>query len=128
MTFDPHSPAAVAVSVLRDGLRPQMPEGDDAGPAEYADIITNCWHTDPSVRPTFLEVMTRLATMIEGHGTNSSSSMTSKDRSRTTSRRSHEHSAKLVCHWLTFFCCLVARRRLVESSLVVQRWVWPLGR
>jgi hypothetical protein len=38
---------------------------------------------DPTVRPTFLEVMTRLATMIDGHSSNSSSSMASKDsRSR----------------------------------------------
>jgi hypothetical protein len=70
--------------------------------------------------------MTRLATMIEGHGSNSSSSMTSKDRSRTTSRRSHEHSAELVCDWLTFFL-FGSRRRLVESSLFVKRWFWPLG-
>jgi class 3 adenylate cyclase len=65
------------VSVLRDGLRPQLPEGDDAGPAEYTDIITNCWHTDPSVRPTFLEVMTRLSGMVGDATGGASASFTS---------------------------------------------------
>jgi class 3 adenylate cyclase len=54
-----------------------MPEGDDAGPAEYADIITNCWHTDPSVRPTFLEVMTRLSGMVGDATGGASASFTS---------------------------------------------------
>ena len=48
---------------------------------DYEKLITDCWHRDPSVRPTFLEVMTRLSAMIEegggGGGTSSSSSRAS---------------------------------------------------
>ncbi len=50
--------------------------------SDYEKLITDCWHRDPSVRPTFLEVMTRLSAMIEeggggGGGTSSSSSRAS---------------------------------------------------
>jgi serine/threonine protein kinase/2',3'-cyclic-nucleotide 2'-phosphodiesterase (5'-nucleotidase family) len=61
---DPYSgmsTAAVAVGVLRDELRPDIP---DYAPDEYVKLMTNCWDQDPSVRPTFLEIMTRLEGMI----------------------------------------------------------------
>jgi class 3 adenylate cyclase len=64
------------VSVLRDGLRPTLPEGDAAGPPEYVELMTNCWNTDPTVRPSFLEVMTRLSSMA-GDATGLSTSFTS---------------------------------------------------
>ncbi|ELR22246.1 protein kinase domain containing protein [Acanthamoeba castellanii str. Neff] len=44
---------------------------------DYTDIITNCWHTDPSVRPTFLEVMTRLSGMVGDATGGASASFTS---------------------------------------------------
>jgi hypothetical protein len=52
------SPAAIAVSVIRDNLRPPLPEEGEKeadGPSrEYRELLTNCWHQDPTVRPTFL--------------------------------------------------------------------------
>lgn len=57
--FNYLSPAAIAVSVIRDGLRPRFTD-EDAGDqdyearAEFRELITYCWHQDPTVRPTFL--------------------------------------------------------------------------
>jgi hypothetical protein len=57
------SPSAVAVSVIRDNLRPAMPDNAvGAWPVEFEELIT-CWHRDPTIRPTFLEIMTRLSAM-----------------------------------------------------------------
>lgn len=63
------SPAAVAVAVIRDGLRPEIHDqasctaraGEFA--ADYLSLIQTCWHSDPTIRPTFLEIMTRLSQM-----------------------------------------------------------------
>jgi serine/threonine protein kinase/ABC-type phosphate transport system substrate-binding protein len=76
------SPAAVAVGVMRDGLRPDFPEhmnravagdggadeGDDVRaptdrlPDDYIPLAKSCWSEDPMIRPSFLEIMTRLST------------------------------------------------------------------
>lgn len=58
----------MAVAVIRDGLRPMLPEEDDDNydssyPLEYRELMTTCWHPDPTIRPTFLEIMTRLSSM-----------------------------------------------------------------
>jgi hypothetical protein len=45
------SPAAAAVAVLRDKLRPEVPNDHDA-PVDYIDLMTACWHQDPVIRPT----------------------------------------------------------------------------
>jgi class 3 adenylate cyclase len=67
------------VSVLRDGLRPTLPEGDAAGPPEYVELMTNCWNADPTIRPSFLEVMTRLSSMAgDATGLSSFTSTSSK--------------------------------------------------
>ncbi|AGO85889.2 Serine/threonine protein kinase [Pandoravirus salinus] len=65
------SPAAIAVAVIRDGARPRMPDEATmaAHPQAYVDLIHDCWHRDPTVRPTFMEIMTRLSAM---HGESSS--------------------------------------------------------
>jgi hypothetical protein len=34
--------------VIRDSLRPEIPE--DADQTDFADLITTCWHQDPSIR------------------------------------------------------------------------------
>ncbi len=61
------SPAAVAVAVIRDGIRPQVPNDPSVEhPPEYAELIVSCWHSDPTIRPTFLEIMTRLSAMQGG--------------------------------------------------------------
>jgi hypothetical protein len=80
------SPAAVAVAVIRDGIRPAMPV--DAGlthPAEFEELITSCWHSDPTIRPTFLEIMTRLSAM---HG-DSNTSIGATSTSHTSSSSGH---------------------------------------
>ncbi|BCU03993.1 serine/threonine protein kinase [Pandoravirus japonicus] len=64
------SPAAIAVAVIRDGARPLMPADPTAThPQAYVDLVHDCWHRDPTVRPTFMEIMTRLSAM---HGESSS--------------------------------------------------------
>jgi hypothetical protein len=46
------------VSVIRDDLRPTMPDEEENngtdGKAEYRDLLTTCWLRDTTVRPTFL--------------------------------------------------------------------------
>jgi hypothetical protein len=85
------SPAAVAVAVIRDGIRPAMPV--DAGlthPAEFEELITSCWHSDPTIRPTFLEIMTRLSAM---HG-DSNTSIGATSTSHTSSSSSGHSGGK----------------------------------
>ncbi len=55
------SPAAVAVAVIRDNLRPTIPD-EHGAPAEFEALMTSCWNVDPVIRPAFLEIMTRLST------------------------------------------------------------------
>ncbi|ELR13232.1 serine/threonine protein kinase, putative [Acanthamoeba castellanii str. Neff] len=67
--------------VLRDNARPPMPELEQATvPAEFVDLIGNCWHHDPTIRPSFLEVMTRLSAL-GGEGGTSSLTRTSTSSS-----------------------------------------------
>jgi hypothetical protein len=68
------SPAAVAVAVIRDGIRPLMPDTPGTCPQEFEELINSCWHQDPTIRPTFLEIMTRLSSM---HGDSTSAGATS---------------------------------------------------
>ncbi|ALD61916.1 Ser/Thr kinase [Mollivirus sibericum] len=79
------SPAAVAVAVIRDDMRPALPEVTDATGhyQEYIDLIKVCWHIDPVIRPTFLEIMTRLSTM--GDGSLSQNGMFGGSTSNTSS-------------------------------------------
>ncbi len=56
------SHAAVAVAVIRDGMRPAIPEDADV---KFKDLIVQCWSQDPSTRPSFLDAMTRLSTMFD---------------------------------------------------------------
>jgi hypothetical protein len=75
------SPAAVAVAVIRDNARPALPDGDEAAcPAEFIDLISTCWHHDPTIRPSFLEIMTRLSAL-GGEGGTSSLTRTSTSSS-----------------------------------------------
>ncbi|KAL6047965.1 Serine/threonine protein kinase, catalytic domain containing protein, variant 2 [Balamuthia mandrillaris] len=57
--YEGMSPTAVAVGVLRDNLRPEIPEGDT--PEDLVMLVQECWAADPASRPSFLEVMTRLS-------------------------------------------------------------------
>jgi class 3 adenylate cyclase len=44
---------------------PSSPDAPNCCPPEYRELVTSCWDSDPALRPTFLEVMTRLASMHE---------------------------------------------------------------
>jgi serine/threonine protein kinase len=72
------SPAAVAVAVIRNGLRPEVPKNVSEEATEFVELMRTCWHDDPTIRPTFLEVMTRLSSSID----KSRSSYTSNTSSR----------------------------------------------
>ena len=48
------SPAAVAVAVIRDNVRPPLPDDDPTIPPEFVDLVQSCWHHDPTIRPSFL--------------------------------------------------------------------------
>jgi class 3 adenylate cyclase len=114
--YDGMSPAAIAVSVLRNNFRPPIPEGYDlsalpsglieessfssnaysAVPGasstfngrymnspeydqdlKYLHLMTQCWHQDPVMRPSFLEIMTQLSTNDYGGGSKSGGSSSS---------------------------------------------------
>jgi class 3 adenylate cyclase len=66
----------VAVAVIRDNLRPRVPDDIDM-PHEYIDLMTGCWHADPAIRPTFLEVMTRLSNLAGDFSSMGGTSVTS---------------------------------------------------
>jgi hypothetical protein len=51
VTNTTHSPAAVAVAVVRDGARPTLPAS--ARPREFVDLLRACWSQDPTARPSF---------------------------------------------------------------------------
>jgi hypothetical protein len=75
----------VAVAVIRDGLRPPLPETHDQCPAEFEELITSCWHLDPTVRPTFLEIMTRLSNLNGDSSAGGGLSITSRTSTSTSS-------------------------------------------
>lgn len=56
----PHAKLAakeVGLKVLQEGLRPAIPHNC---PAPYSQLMQQCWDEDPTVRPTFEEILTRL--------------------------------------------------------------------
>ncbi len=69
-----YSPATVAISVIRDNVRPKLPK-EHSAPTEFIELIESCWNRDPAIRPTFLEIMTRLSNIIGEQKSNSSTGM-----------------------------------------------------
>lgn len=53
----------IFAGVITGSLRPTIPDGMDA---EWAAIMTACWHSDPSARPSFTEVAERLDALVQG--------------------------------------------------------------
>ncbi len=51
----------VSVQVYSKGLRPNIPE---YCPKEYAQLIRECWDTDPTKRPSFQDIVKRLEAML----------------------------------------------------------------
>lgn len=68
------------MAVIRDNARPVIPAGAEAIVPEYDDLMRSCWHSDPMIRPSFLESMTRLGSLGHGDG-----SLTSSFRSTSSS-------------------------------------------
>jgi hypothetical protein len=87
--------------------------------SEYRELLVSCWHPDPTIRPAFLEIMTRLSSMVgDSNSNNSFTSKTSSSASTTPkagsdgswtlqsmssnssdgSDRSRDHSAKWAHH------------------------------
>jgi serine/threonine protein kinase len=96
------SPAAVAVSVIRDNLRPTMPESESSSvacPPEYEELITSCWHHDPTIRPTFLEIMTRLSSMNGDSASAGMTSFTSKTSSSNASSSASGGKPNIYSSW-----------------------------
>ncbi len=78
--------AAVAVAVIRDGMRPEIPADADV---KFRELMVQCWSQEPSTRPSFLDAMTRLSTMFDSSMTDSSSHSSS---SRQVAHRSSTES------------------------------------
>jgi hypothetical protein len=123
--YDGMNPTTVAVGVLRDNLRPRIPENVNE---DYAQLMKDCWDRNPEVRPTFLEVVTRLKLMASStsdsshskgtsttspfHFTNTSSSNTasSSSESETANERKLREidnaiAAPVCCNVLDFVFC-----------------------
>lgn len=90
------SPAAVAVAVIRDNIRPKMPDIEGQCPIEYEELITSCWHQDPTIRPTFLEIMTRLSSM-HGDSTSVTGGVTTTSHTSSSSG-GHSNGRKQTRH------------------------------
>jgi len=84
--FEVFSSAAIAVAVLRDDLRPTIPTN---APQDFIALISEAWHIDPSMRPTFLEAMTRLSAIDE-----ESSALGTSWQSSSTGGGAKTHSAR----------------------------------
>lgn len=61
---------------MRDGFRP--PIAADISIVDYPELMQQCWHNNPAVRPTFLEIMNRLKIMTSEDDGNASSRGTSE--------------------------------------------------
>ncbi|SPN79556.1 Serine/Threonine-protein kinase [Brazilian cedratvirus IHUMI] len=88
--YDGLTGAAIAVAVIRDGTRPSLTKEETAfTPQDYLDLMTASWNADPIIRPTFLEIMTRVSSLL------SDSSSTGLTTTTTSSSGSEPLSSKL---------------------------------
>jgi serine/threonine protein kinase len=51
-------PIQAAVSVMNHGLRPQLPK---TTPLEYSMLVQDCWNQNPNLRPSFHDILSKLA-------------------------------------------------------------------
>lgn len=52
----------VVVNVVRDGMRPPIPDSHAASP--YAALMRDCWSEEPPSRPSFDEICIRLEAIL----------------------------------------------------------------
>ncbi len=90
------SPAAIAVGVLRDNLRPEIPENEDMVlfqvPTSYIKLMSDCWDKSPLTRPKFLEAMTHLESLTEYGSSDSGSSMSTSASARSKASKAQQIS------------------------------------
>lgn len=74
------SPPSIAVGVIRDGMRPDQSciNTQETNP-EFIKLMTECWDQDPVQRPTFIETMDRLSSMLESRSSLTRSTSSSSD-------------------------------------------------
>jgi hypothetical protein len=77
--YDGLTAPQVAVSVIRNDLRPTLPHAGQLTEAErqYVELLGSCWHRDTTVRPVFLDVMNdivKIGNANGGHGGSGGSS------------------------------------------------------
>ncbi len=81
----------MAVAVIREGVRPSLPEAKDnlslaETPNGFLRLMEDCWQKSPYLRPKFLEVMNRL----EALNTDGDSYSVASSRQTTTSDASND--------------------------------------
>ncbi|BAU80032.1 serine-threonine kinase [Tokyovirus A1] len=86
--FEGMNSAAVAVAVIRDKERPEVPENTGEFGDGYIDLMTSCWSQEPDSRPTFLEILSRAS------GLAASGSSTQKSTSNYSSASSSTQTTK----------------------------------
>ncbi|AVK76566.1 serine-threonine kinase [Pandoravirus neocaledonia] len=82
------SPASIAVSVIRDDVRPPLPT---LAPADYVALVQECWHRDPVMRPAFVDIQRRLTDAIKHDASSSSSSSSSRSGALGHHHNHHRH-------------------------------------
>nr|WNL49984.1 serine threonine protein kinase [Marseillevirus sp.] len=85
--FEGMNSAAVAVAVIRDKERPEIPENVGEFKEGYIDLMTTCWSQEPDSRPTFLEVLSRVSGLASGSSTQRSTTDYSSTSSGTQTEK-----------------------------------------
>jgi hypothetical protein len=62
IVFSPSLLRQVVVSVVRDGMRPPIPESH--ANSSYATLMRDCWNEEPPNRPSFDDICNRLEVML----------------------------------------------------------------
>jgi Protein tyrosine and serine/threonine kinase len=99
-------------AIVRDGIRPTVPDEVRAERPQLAKLIARCWHNDPQRRPTFSKIVQQLdaasAAPLRVHSSSSSSSLPSSaapakaqqqrggSRRHRSHRRRHRHGNRLA--------------------------------
>ncbi|KAH9261206.1 hypothetical protein BASA81_000910 [Batrachochytrium salamandrivorans] len=60
--FEHYSPLQTAMAVARQNARPKL----TGLPKPLFELITQCWHPNPHIRPTFSEIVSRLGEIRQG--------------------------------------------------------------
>nr|WIL04199.1 serine/threonine-protein kinase/receptor [Cedratvirus lena] len=90
--YDGLTGAAIAVAVIRDGVRPDLNKEETVfTPQDYLDLMTSSWSADPIIRPTFLEVMTRLSSLLSDSSSTNITTTSSSGTENLSSKMDRSH-------------------------------------